>query len=115
MRKVCLPTLLGALLLLPILGFSQATDGALVGLVSDQSGASVPNASITIENVATGVKTNVVANAAGEYRVNNLPAGAYNLTASAAGFSNNTLRNVQVTLNQTATANVTLTVGAVAS
>lgn len=115
MSKVCLPTILLALFAFAPAGFTQATDATLVGVVTDSSGAAVPNAAIGIENVATGVKSSAVTNSSGEYRFNNVSVGAYNLTASAPGFSTNTLRNVQIILNQTATANITLAVGTVST
>lgn len=115
MSKVCLPTTLLLLLSFASPGFSQATDATLLGSVTDSSGATVANASIAIENVATGVKFNTVTNSNGEYRFNNIAVGQYNLTASAPGFATSNLRNVQVILNQTATANVMLSVGAVST
>ena len=45
-------------------------------------------ADIEITNMATGAKTTTESNADGQYRFNNIPIGlAYNLSASAAGFS----------------------------
>ena len=115
MTKVCLPAILLLILAYAAPAFSQATDATLVGVVTDSSGSVVPNATVSIDNVATGLKSSVTTNANGEYRFNNVAVGTYNLSASAAGFSTNTLRNVQVILNQTATANVTLAVGAIAT
>jgi hypothetical protein len=98
-----------------VLVFAQATDGTLVGIVTDQSGAGVPNATVNVQNVATGIQLNVKTGTGGEYRFNNIAVGRYNLTVNAAGFSAGTLNNIQVILNQTATANVTVQVGAVAT
>src|ERR1041385_5576697 len=95
--------------------FGQATDATLVGIVTDQSGSGVPNAAVSVENVATGIKINVKTNGNGEYRINNLAVGRYNLTATAEGFAGGSLKNVEVILNQTATANIALQVGAVAT
>src|SRR6266404_3838889 len=41
---------------------AQAISGDVVGTVLDKSGASVPNAAILAENVATGVKTSTTSN-----------------------------------------------------
>jgi hypothetical protein len=93
----------------------QATDATLVGAVVDQSGAAVPAATVTAENLATGIKLNVKTNQNGEYRFNNIQVGRYDLNASASGFTPGVLKNVVVILNQTATANFTLAVGSVAT
>jgi hypothetical protein len=92
--------------------FGQAQDGNLVGTILDGTGASVPNAKIEIENLATGIKTATTADENGFYRFNNLQTGIYKVTASAEGLAQSS-RNVTVQLNKTATANVTLAVGAV--
>jgi hypothetical protein len=93
--------------------YAQATDGNLVGTVVDQSGAAVPNANVEITNTATNVTSKTVTNASGEYRFNNILVGNYDLKVTHTGFSTATLRNINVSLNQTATQNVTLQVGSV--
>jgi hypothetical protein len=95
--------------------FGQATDATLVGVITDQSGAGVPNTAVEIQNAATGVKQSTKSNDNGEYRFNNVPVGRYELTATAPGFTSAKLREVAVLLNQTATANLVLQVGAVAT
>src|SRR5436190_5768448 len=92
---------------------AQATDGNLVGLVRDASGAGITGASTQLVNIATGVLRGAVADAAGLYRYNNLPSGVYKLTVSASGFSSTTLQDIAVDLNKTTTANITLQVGAI--
>ena len=93
----------------------QVISGDVVGAITDASGAAVPNVTVTATNDATGVKTSVTSNSAGEYRFTNLLAGTYTLTAAASGFGATTLKNVQVVLNTTATQNMTLQVGQVAT
>ena len=90
---------------------SQATDRNLVGTVIDQTGATVPNADLEIENTATGLKLATATNAVGQYRFNNLLPGQYRLKVTAGGFNSTTLEASLVKLNKTATANVTLQVG----
>ncbi|MCS7315889.1 MAG: TonB-dependent receptor [Bryobacterales bacterium] len=60
--------------------------GTIQGLVTDPSGAVVPGATVTAENVATGVKTTRQTTAAGLYVIAPLVPGTYTVTASAAGF-----------------------------
>jgi len=93
--------------------FAQAVSGDLTGSILDASGAGIPNATVTATNDATGIKSSTQANSNGVYRLTNLPVGRYTLTASATGFSANTLKNIDLTLNATLTLNLTLSVGTV--
>jgi len=110
-----LTLLSAAIILLALTGVpklsAQATDANLVGIVVDQTGSAVPNASVEISNTATNVKLTTMTAASGEYRFNNLPAGAYDLKITRTGFTVVSLRNVLLSLNKTATQNVTLAVG----
>ena len=94
---------------------AQAISGDLVGTVTDETGAVVPNATVTATNSATGVKSSANTNSSGLYRLSNLLPGDYSVSAMATGFSTFNLRAVPIQLNQTATVNITLTVGSVSS
>ncbi|MBV8729653.1 MAG: TonB-dependent receptor [Acidobacteriia bacterium] len=94
---------------------AQAISGDLVGVTTDSTGAGIPNATVTATNTATNVKSTTTTNTSGEYRISNLPAGSYDLTAEANGFAKSTLTMVTVQLNQTTTANLSLQVGGVAT
>ncbi len=106
---IALSVLLGAKL------EAQAISGNLVGTILDASGAAVPNASVTVRNTGTDIRSSVTANANGEYRLSNLLPGTYELTVSAPGFTASTTKNVAVQLNQTTTIPVTLQVGSVST
>src|SRR5689334_21954372 len=110
MRK-SLWIILAALLGLSTLNYGQTIDATLVGSVTDASGAALPNATVEITNVATGIKTSTKTNAEGQYRFNNLPVGFYNMTVSASGFNNANLKKVEIQLSKTSTVNVPMTVG----
>jgi hypothetical protein len=97
------------------IAFGQASDGNLVGIVSDPSGAAVPNATVTIKNLATNVEASVKTAESGEYRFNNLPVGQYQLKAQAPGFTAAAVGNLTIELNKTATVNLNLALGTVAS
>jgi len=66
---------------------AQATDSILVGVVADPSGAVVPNATVIATNRATAVKYTATTNATGEYRINNVPVGTYDVEARANGLA----------------------------
>jgi hypothetical protein len=95
---------------------AQVISGDLVGTVLDKTGAAVPAAHIEAVNVATGGKLETDANDSGEYRLNNLPVGTYNVSASAPAFGTTTINGVKVELNKTLTQQITLEIkGAVTS
>ena len=90
--------------------WSQSTSGDVVGTVVDRSGSAISNAMVSATNVATGVVVKTQANSQGDFRIPNLLAGNYNISASAPGFAVYILKNFQVQLNQTATARMVLQV-----
>ena len=98
-----------------LLAFGQASDGNLVGTITDASGAAVPNTSVTVKNLATGVQSVTVGSETGEYHFNNLPVGQYEINAQAKGFTTARVGNLSIELNKTATVNLTLQVGAVSA
>jgi len=93
--------------------YAQAISGDLTGTVFDSSGAAIPNASVVALNDATGIKTTTQTNTEGVYRFTNLPVGRYTVTASLTGFTSDELKNVDLSLNNVVTANLTLAVGKV--
>src|SRR5262245_23930330 len=58
-------SLLVLLLLIPACAFSQAITATLLGTVTDASGAVVPNANITVTEVATAVSRKAICNQEG--------------------------------------------------
>ena len=66
--------------------YAQVITGDLVGTVSDNTGAVIPGATITVVNVGTQAKRTVTSNEQGEYSFALLPPGDYTLDVSALGF-----------------------------
>src|ERR1035437_1729263 len=104
---------IGFLFLASAAVYGQATDSNLTGTVSDASGAIVAGAVLRARNGATAAQYTARTNSNGVYRINNIPAGQYSITASAQGFGTATLQNLEVVLNQTATVNISLQVAGV--
>ena len=92
------------------LAAQSSISGDLAGMITDPSGAAVPNAKITVTNKATGEAKSASSNAAGNYRVSLLRPGSYTLTATAAGFSTESTE-VTVAVGNTTTADLKLAVG----
>lgn len=97
------------------ISFGQAAGGNIVGTVLDATGSVVSNAAVELTNVATGVKSTTRTDSTGEYRFGNVLVGTYSITITAAGFITASLKDVQVELNKTTTANVNVAVGAVST
>ncbi len=114
MRNFVIAVLL-AMFCFTALSFGQAQDSILVGVVTDSSGSAVPNATVIATNKDTGVKYTSATSAVGEYRLNNIPVGRYDVSATAKGFATATIANVELQLNHTASVNLTLPVGTVST
>jgi hypothetical protein len=67
--------------------FSQSSEGRILGTVSDQSGAVVAGARITVTNTSTNVSRQLTTTGAGEYVAPNLEPGLYRVSAEAQGFT----------------------------
>jgi hypothetical protein len=97
---------------LPLLG--QYTTATLVGTVHDPSGAVVPGAMVTALNVATNFAQTFTTSDTGEFLFPRLPVGSYNLEVEKPGFGGYLQSGIVLTVNDTTTQDVTLTVGATA-
>lgn len=105
--------LAAALLLVATSMFAQGTGGALVGRVTDETGAAIPGVTVTATNDATGISRTVVTSSDGSYRFTSLPVGTYTVVADLSGFSTTTTKNVSVVVATDNTRNITLKQGAV--
>jgi hypothetical protein len=65
--------------------FAQSDLGTISGFIKDPSGATVPNAKVTVRNNAA-VERQAVTNESGYYTITNIPPGLYTLSAEAPGF-----------------------------
>ncbi len=95
--------------------WSQTVTGDITGIVTDTTGAVIPNAQVVATNTNTGVTTQTVSNAAGVYTIRFLPIGQYTVTISANGFASQTLPPFSLEIAQTAKFNVQLSTGTVAT
>jgi len=92
---------------------AQVLFGSVNGAVTDQSGAGVPKAHVSIVNKATGVQRETDGDGSGHYTITDLPPGVYDLTATATGFKPLTQTNLTVAANVVTNANFNLQVGSV--
>ena len=87
---------------------AQTGTGAISGTVTDESGAVVPNATVTVTSKSTGIARPLTTNAEGLYSAPSLLAGEYEVRAELAGFRT-TVREAQVLAGSDTTANFTMT------
>src|SRR5216683_3573132 len=93
---------------------AQLADRAVItGLVTDASGAAIDDAKVTITDEATGVKTVVGTNSAGNYSTPPLILGTYRVDVEKAGFKMSSRPGLALTGGQTVRVDAKLDVGAV--
>ncbi len=100
--------------LLPSTGHAQSASASINGTVRDSTSAVVPNARITLGNVQTNVRQTTITNSAGNYVVLNISPGLYTLEVVKEGFATSRQTDFVLAVNQTATFDFTLSVGATA-
>jgi len=88
------------------------TTGGVSGLVVDQSGGVIPNATVTISDPSTGFTRTATANASGLYTFSDLQPATYQLKVTAKGFADAVVNNVIVQAAHTVDLKVEMKVGA---
>lgn len=84
------------------------TSGAIAGTVTDDTGAGVGGATVTITSVEQGFERTATTTSSGSFRLNGLPQGAYNIVVVAEGRPSFSVEGVRVQPSQTATLPVEL-------
>lgn len=103
--------LLGLLLVsLPLMA-QTTTTGDIAGIVTDPSGATVPNASVTLKDLGKGATQTATSNADGSYRFSALLPGMYSVTVTSTGF-NSASRQLEAKVGQVTTGDFQLALGA---
>ena len=111
LKRVCLAILFVCLLTgTSSVALAQGT-GLISGTVTDESGAVIANAPVTITNKATGAARSVIAGGEGLFSATALPPGDYELRAEVPGFRT-LVRQATVQAGSPTTVNLALSVGA---
>lgn len=100
------------LLMGPSAAMAQNDVGSVVGFITDQTGAIIPGATVTIVNEGTGETRRVTSDAQGHYAVPNLSPSIYTMTATANGFEKFVSNHNTLASNSTVEINGKLAVGA---
>ena len=91
----------------------QTSLGSISGLVTDQTGASVPDVAIDVTDIGRNTTFSTSSNEQGFYVVTQLPPGTYSLLAEAAGFRGYELGAIIVSTQEKVSADIILELGAV--
>ncbi|MDQ3754874.1 MAG: TonB-dependent receptor [Acidobacteriota bacterium] len=94
-------------------GSAQVNNASLTGLVTDSTGAVIPNASVTVKNKATDVEGSATTDSSGYYTFASLPVGAYAVTVELQGFKKAVHESINLEVGQKARLDTVLEVGAV--
>ena len=108
--------LVGAVLLAPMFVQrlnAQVLYGSVAGTATDQSGAVVPKATVTLTNVETGQAREATTDDAGYYAIPNVLQGTYDLSVKMTGFRPYVEKGVIVSINSVTRVNPSLQLGPV--
>lgn len=110
-RKVSLPQwmLLLVVMLFSVAAFAQTT-ASIKGTVTDQTGAAVVGAKVTVKDAALGIERTTQTNAEGDYEVPALPPGSYSVEIQIAGFQPQQANNLVLAVSQNSVQNFNLKV-----
>ena len=100
-----------ALFLYSISAIGQSTAGRVLGTLTDQSGAAVGGATVTVTDIQRGTSRSATTDESGSYAVPGLPPGSYKIHAEARGFKSAERLSVQIEVASDIRADFTLQPG----
>jgi predicted porin len=87
---------------------SAQTGGSLSGVVTDQTGASLPNVAVTIKSLDSSETRTITTDGGGRYQTSGLPPGRFEIRAAKPGFADETRAGVSLAVGQGATVDITM-------
>src|SRR5713226_8561222 len=91
--------------------FAQKITGTITGVVTDDSGAVLPDASVTVTSTQTGASRTMTTGSDGSFSFPELNPGVYNVSVTKQGFKKVTTRNVELHVSDITTVPIKLPVG----
>jgi predicted porin len=82
------------------------TGASLSGVVTDQTGAPIPEVAVTIRSVDTGETRTIPTDGGGRYQASGLPPGRFEIRAAKRGFADETRTGISLAVGQEATADI---------
>jgi len=112
MRKLStVLTLLFSILVMGVAAFAQTSKGIIAGTVRDTTGAVMSGATVTAKNIATGESRTTTTSEVGNYRIEAVEPGSYQIKVTAANFKTTTIDKLEVKGSMITTLNADLAVG----
>src|SRR5450759_4911193 len=102
MRDAMFARTLSLFIVLAGLLCAQVETARIIGHVKDQSGATIPNATVTIANTGTNITYVAKTQADGSYESIPLRVGSYRMTAEQTGFKRYVRGGIVLQIEQTA-------------
>ena len=90
---------------------AQESRGTIVGRVTDQTGAAIPGANVTVTSQAMGTKQAAQTNETGAYQAAYLIPGLYTVEVESTGFKKYVQKDIEVRVNDRIELAVTMEVG----
>ncbi|MBK9164909.1 MAG: carboxypeptidase regulatory-like domain-containing protein [Acidobacteria bacterium] len=87
-------------------GGAMSRSSVISGVISDPSGAVIPNASVSFRNESTGQTLSTTSDSYGRFSQSGLPPGTYTIIADASGFNTLNVRNTTLGRNLSLTLEV---------
>jgi hypothetical protein len=113
MQKKCMLMLGSVLLLASSSLWSQTFYGSIAGSVLDESGAAVPDATVTLTNIGTAEKRTMNSDPTGSYQFLNLVPGRYRVESEKSGFKHFDRQPIVVEVNTTLRIDIPMVLGTV--
>jgi hypothetical protein len=95
------------------LASAQGKTASIAGVVTDESKAALPGATVSIKEVETGQARSLVSDAQGRYHAEDLAPGKYTVTVELSGFRTAQFADLTLTIGQAAVLNVTMQIGGI--
>jgi hypothetical protein len=92
---------------------AQSTFGTINGVITDATGALVPNAKVTVRNEETGIAREISSDNGGYYEASHLQPGRYTVTVEQAGFRQFVRQGLALEAGRTLRSDISLEVGEV--
>jgi outer membrane receptor protein involved in Fe transport len=92
---------------------AQSATGGIRGIVTDATGATLPNATVIAKNLATGVELKTTTTGEGAYSTPRILPGIYTVVVEASGFKKSEVTNIEVSVGKDAVVDFKLEAGAI--
>ena len=114
-KLVIRTTILFLLALSPVASLAQSTFGSIRGTAVDTTGASIPDATISLHSVDESTKRDATSDTTGAFLFENLKPGKYTVTVAHPGFSTTNLNGIGLDARQDLRVTVTLNISSEAT